>query len=143
MVNVFRIIYQAKSRIEEANVNIDRWEFVEGDVSKHFNKWNYDEIYMIFIDGDHGKQFAQNYTKNVLPKMINQNKTVLIHNIFHTWKSEEQKVVHNFLVFNNIDWLSPSRILPTRKLYDSYRLKYWATQKIHCADMNPLIIINP
>jgi predicted O-methyltransferase YrrM len=142
----YDIVNEAQVCLQKANVNTERWEFVQGDVSVNFNTWDYDKIDMVFIDCDHSSQFALNYTNNALKKFIERDITVFIHDIFHDWKCGEQPVVINFLLLNNVDWISPSKLLTTRSKYDEIRQKNlgsWAIDKIHEPDMNPVIIINP
>ena len=131
--------------LTECFADLNNWCFHQGDVETYYDSWDYDSIDMMLIDCDHGAPFANKYVDQVLPKLMQQNVTVFIHDIYHTWECGEQQVVKQYVEQHNINWFSPSKLMPYREQLDQIRSKHLgdvADHAIH-SDMNPVIILNP
>ena len=133
--------------LKNSKIDVSRFEFVLGDVTKQFDRWNYDEIDFMFINCDHSASFATKYCNKVLPRMMGKSKTVFIHDIFHDWKCEEQDVVKHFIQSNDIPIISPSKHFPALRA-EIEKLRYAVygadvQSMVHKANMNPVVILNP
>lgn len=143
----YDILNYAPNSLHNCNIDTSRWRFILNDVTHFYDKWNYDEIDFMFIDCDHSASFAKQYCKKVLPHMIQQSKTIFIHDIFHDWKCGEQDVVKTFIQENDISFISPSKQFALqRNEIDSLRYSIYGNDVnslVHHADMNPVVILNP
>jgi predicted O-methyltransferase YrrM len=143
----YDIMNYAPNSLHNCNIDTSRWRFILSDVTDFYHKWNYDEIDFMFIDCDHSASFAKQYCKKVLPNMIQQSKTIFIHDIFHDWKCGEQDVVKTFIQENDICFISPSKQFALqRNEIDLLRHSIYGNDVnalVHHADMNPVVILNP
>jgi len=143
----YDIVNHTAYSLKNSKIDVSRFEFVLGDVTEQFDRWNYDEIDFMLIDCDHSASFATKYCNKVLPRMMGKSKTVFIHDIFHDWKCGKQDVVKQFLKSNDIPIISPSKHFPALRA-EIEKLRYTVygadvQSMVHRADMNPVVILNP
>ena len=143
----YDIVNHIAYSLKNSKIDVSRFEFVLGDVTEQFDRWNYDEIDFMFIDCDHSASFATKYCNKVIPRMMGKSKTVFIHDIFHDWKCGGQDVVKQFLKSNDIPIISPSKHFPALRA-EIEKLRYAVygadvQSMVHRADMNPVVILNP
>jgi predicted O-methyltransferase YrrM len=92
----------------------ERWRLVKGDVRGRLAEVPA-RIDYLFVDADHGADFARWYLAELLPRV---HGGVSIHDIFHTPDpgrgGGEAEVVLDWLRRRGISWFTASRLAPTQ-----------------------------
>ena len=120
-----------------------RWRLVVGDVRDRLGEMP-ERIGYLFIDSDHGREFAEWYLRELVPR-LEEGAGASVHDIFHGRRagrvSGEARVVLEWLAREDMDWYSPSRFGPgtLHERLLAVRVRLGLEEPIHTGDHDSML----